>query len=242
MKKISSRKRIDQPARKSPSKESRLESAYRALGVLASDVAKEPQITHILAQLPSGGVKRAIEFLRGSDQPEARKFISLYDDLPSSARTLLPFESICLACKIPTRRMMEVITGACFEQTANMSALLAAASHPQVVQKTVSAAKNIAYGAKDREMLHKHSGFIPVPKNTTNIISRGAIQQNLQDNSQNLTITPGEVPQIESKMSRIADRFNERLGLGAGPTPPLQIESGPPPETAPEEPIDADWS
>ena len=66
-------------------------------------------------------------------------------------------------------------------------------------------------------MLHLNKGFLPVPKNQTTIISGHGTQNNLQlnDNSQKITYAIGEISGIERTQVRIADRFNERHGMGS---------------------------
>ena len=211
-----SRKRVPVPSKPSKGIDTRREEAYERLGVSSADVLLLPQISPILGKLP-GGIKKALQYLRGSEEPDARKFLSVYDALPESSRRLLPFEAFCQASGLKTKRLLEIVTGACFEQSASTSELLAAASHPDVVAATVRSAKNQEYGGADRKMLHLHAGFVPVPKSQTTIISGNGRQTNIQDNSKNLSISAGEVPAIEDRMARITNRFNtERLGLAAG--------------------------
>ena len=203
----------------SKSKDEKINAAYERLGVSAADVHLLPKITPILENLDvkkANGVRKAIEYLRGSVDPDARKWLAVYDALPESARVLIPFEAFCLASGLTTKRVLEVVTGACFEQSASATELIAAASQPAIVMTTVKAALNKRDGAVDRKMLHLHAGFVPVPKSQTTIFSGNAKQLNAQinDNSNNLTISAGEVPLIESKMAKITNRFNsERLGL-----------------------------
>ena len=223
-----SRKRPRVP-RVSPSKpkEVKLYEAYERLGVQESDVLVLPQISHILANIP-GGINKCIEFIRGSADPDARKFLATYDSLPETVRKLLPVESFCLASGLTTKRTLELITGACFEQSASATELLAAASQPAVVLTTIKAALNKRDGAVDRKMLHLHAGFVPVPKSQTTIFSGNSKQLNAQinDNSNNLTISAGEVPLIESKMAKITNRFNsERLGLAESEDRLRSVES-----------------
>lgn len=218
---VTSRKKPSAPALTGKSADKRKAEAYERLGVAEPDVLRLPQISHILSQLLNGrkgGVLKAIEFLRGADNADARKWLAVYDSIPESARKLLPFEAFCLASGLTTKRMLEVVTGACFEQSANASSLVAAAAHPAVVTATVKGALR-REGEQDRKMIHQHMKFLPVPKNSTTIINPGGVQNNLQDNSQNLSIGVQEVQGLESKMGRIANRFNERLGLPASAEP-----------------------
>lgn len=215
---ITSRKRPRVPAKPSKSVDVLRAEAYERLGVTEADVLVLPVITTVLTQL-SGGIRKAIEFLRGSQDSDARRWLAVYDDIPEHQRKRLPFEAFCLAASLSTKRVLEVITGACFEQSSSASSLLAAASHPDVVKATIVSAM-FHDGSADRKMLHLHSGFVPVPKNQTTIISGRVSQTNIQNNNSNnsnsLTISANEVPAIEDRMAKITNRFNtERLGLAA---------------------------
>lgn len=206
-------------------KEQQINDAYERLGVKPADVEALPKITPIIEKLPSGhrgksggGADKAVEFLRGSGEPDARKWLVVYDALPESVRRLLPFEAFCLAAGLSTKRVLEVITGACFEQSSSTSQLLAAASHPTIVEATIRGAKNTQYGGADRKLLHTAAGFLPQSKTqVNNFFGSNAQQKNVQgnDQSQNVTVPVSAVQGLESKMGKIANRFNEKLGLVA---------------------------
>lgn len=199
---------------------SRRADLYSRLGITETDAASAPQITDILRQLPDGGQSRAIEFLRGSSDTDAKKFLAVYDQIPVSSRKLLPIEAYTVAAGLTTKRLLELVTGACFEQSSATAALIAKASHPRIVAATVRSALNVKHGFRDRDALHKHAGFVPVPK--TSILNvRGDWNQ---DNRRQIAI--GELSGIEDKQARIANRFNERLGIGASEPPPAAIPAG----------------
>lgn len=91
-------------------------------------------------------------------------------------------------------------------------------------------------------MLHQNKGFLPTSKGSTaNFIAPGGVQQNVLGNSNTVTHAVAEIGNIERVQERIADRFNERLGMGAShpvqPTIPAEIivEDGTPVEP------DSDW-
>jgi hypothetical protein len=204
---ISTRRLSRVPSTSGKSYSIRIAETYERLGVTEQDVSQLPVITHILNELP-GKAKKAVEFLRGSSEPEARKWLAVYDSLPVSSRGLIPFEAYCLAANLTTKRVLELITGACFEQSGAVSALIAKSEHPAVVKATVRAAKK-PDGDADRKMLHLHEGFVPVPKTSVLNIHGDVTQDNRVQ-----SISIGELTSIEGKMSRIANRFNERMGIG----------------------------
>lgn len=228
--KISSRIKSKVPSTRTPERNqaTRRSAAYEILGVKEADVSLVPTITPILNSIP-GKISKAVEFLRGSDNPDAKKFLKVYDLLSPTQRSLLPFEAFILASGLTSKKVLGVITEACFEQSSTASSLIAAASHPNVVKVTVASALNPAFGGKDRDMLHKHAGFVPTPKNSTMIVSgQGRVQiGDNQDNSSHLSIGVGELNRIEGGLGRIADRFNTKLGITAGnsPAPPMDTEA-----------------
>ncbi len=197
--------------------------AYLKIDLDAETKVKElPKITHILKSLPKG-IDSAIEYLRGSVAHEAKLVLTRWDSMSRSQKKLIPFEAYCVGINGGTRRILEIITSACFDQSSSAATLLAAASHPDIVKATVKAAKSPRFGTADRKMLHMHRGFVPVSKNQTTIISSGGQQNNVGqiDNSKQLTISMGEVTAVDSKMLKVANRFNERMGIESGAPPPV---------------------
>ena len=245
---IRGRFRSSRGGRPTPKREAQLTRAYESLGIDPQDVVNAPKITHILNKLPGkrghAGIKAAIEFLRGADSDEARTFLSLWDDL-ESIRDVVPFEAFCVKADITTKRMLELVTGACFEQSDLATKLIAAAAHPHIVESTVKAAL-YHDGHQDRKMLHLNKGFLPVSKGSSaTFLAPGAVQTNTQINGNNnvaVTHAVAEIGYIEKTQERIADRFNERLGMGAShpvqPSIPAEIIlDAVEPEPAP----DPDW-
>lgn len=214
---ISSRKRVNMPVAKSKSALQRLDDAFLALGVTREQVESTPVITHILVKALNKNEQKAklkaIEFLRGSTDPDARRFLDVYDDLPESTRLQLPVEAFTIAAGLSTDRILEVIFTACRKQSDLASEMLTAAAQPDVLSAVVRGAKKGDTAAS--KMLLNHSGFLPVPK--TQIVSaRGNINV---DNSQHATIAVGELGSVDKAMANIADRFNEKLGLTASTAP-----------------------
>ena len=211
MPRITKQRRSRIPITTPRSRSAKIAEAYERLGVKETDVSQQPIITHILNELP-GKTKKAIEFLRGSGEVESRKWLAVYDSMPVSLRGLVPFEAYCLAANLTTKRVLELVTGACFEQSANVSSLIAKAEHPAVVKATVRAAKKPG-GDSDRKMLHLHEGFVPVPK-TSVVNVQGDLNANTDNRVQSVSITT--IDGINDRIKRVANRFNDRLGLGDG--------------------------
>lgn len=208
MPKITTRKRSRIPISTPKSRQSRVLEAYERLGITKEEVDKSPVITTVLKVL-DGGTNSAISFLRSSHEPDARKFLDVYDSLPISVRTLLPIEAFCVAANLTTKRVLEVVTGSCFEQSANVAELISRSARPKLVGISVKQAlkpKNF----DERKMVLQHEGYAPVPKTQVVNVQGGV---NTDNRIQSVSIT--ELGGVEKEMARINDRFNERLGIGA---------------------------
>lgn len=216
MPRVSRRTKPKHPAIPSKSKDEKIAGILARLGITEEELHSAPRITHILREIPDGGIKKAVGYLRGSDDPDARKWLHVYDDIPVSYRDLVPFEAYCVAANISPRRMLEVVTGACYEQSTAASILIAKAAHPELVKKSVEFAKDLG-GLSDRKMLHQREGFAPIPK--TQVINVGG--DVIQDNRIQ-SVNVGALGGVADKVNKIADRFNERMGIGEV----KQIEEG----------------
>lgn len=208
---ITSRKRSVIPALPSKSHDELISETYERLGVAPSAISDLPIISHILKSIP-GGQDKAVEYLRGSAEPDARKWLAVYDQIPISYRHLIPIEAYCLASGLTTKRVLELITGACFEQSDSAANLIAKASKPKIIEATVESAMMLGHeGAQDRKMMHLHEGFVPVPK--TSVVN---VQGNVIQDNRLQSISIGELGRLDNDMSRLEDKFNQRFGLGDG--------------------------
>jgi hypothetical protein len=155
------------PFPSTPESRDRRRRAYELLGVQPNAVADAPKIGHLIAKLKDGKAT-ALEALRASDLPEARKFISKYDNiyLPSYVRKTLPFEAFCIAAGISPTRMFGVIAEVIRLQKSQLGAIKAAERHEAIVEVSSQAALNPA-GVDDRMAHLKHMGFTPSPRGST---------------------------------------------------------------------------
>lgn len=141
--------------------------AYMLLGVSANTVASSPKIGPLLKKV-EGGKQAALEALRASDLPEARHFISKYDNilLPSYVRRILPMEAFAVAAGISPTRLFGVIAEVIRTQKAQLGAIKAAQRHEAIVEVSSLAALHMD-GVDDRMAHLKHMGFTPSPKGST---------------------------------------------------------------------------
>lgn len=220
--KSSPRKRRNIPL--APSRDTiayKLESAFLALGhvpdsnpptLLTLDIVRSvPQITPIIKSAFRRGMRDAIEYIRMSNSPVARKFLKLYDDQPPVNRKVLPIEAYCIVLKIQPVTLLGIITEACFSSRDDVSTLIASVAKPKIVQDTIASASILGPdGFRDRQMLLQHGGFLPQNKNQT-IYIRDAKLTQVNNNQQ--TVSIGELNKIEADLLDITSRYDESIGL-----------------------------
>jgi hypothetical protein len=204
---ITKRKRGRIPLTPAKPKSTRLDEAYERLGVTSAEVSKQPLISTIIKVL-DGGSNKAIEYLRGSHEADARKFLDVYDSLPNSTRIILPIEAFSLAAGLTTRRVLELITGACFEQSANVAELISRSARPRLVKVAVDQAL-VPENFDERKLVLQHEGYAPIPK--TQVVN---VQGDVNTDNRIQSVSINELSAAEKTMSRINDRFNERIGIG----------------------------
>jgi len=147
--------------------------AYERLGIDSKDVQRVPffaiQLRRIARRINHGADRndpwnllRALDYLRFSEDPEARKVVDAYFSVPESYRRLLPPEAFCHAAGASPWRVLEIITAVAARLTAQASAIIAAIAHPCVVGKTIEMALRDD-GTRERMILHKAVGFLRTP-------------------------------------------------------------------------------
>lgn len=209
---ISKRTRPRIPAIPGKSRSTKEAEAYERLGVTKEDVDKLPKITHIIKKSFPKHIDQAIEYLRGADNDEARKWLKVYDEIPASARKLLPFEAYCLAANIPTKRMLGIIIESCSEQEDHATALLSKAAKPKILQAAVKNATGKSKEAlEDRKMILQHEGYAPMPKTQVINMTNSSIYEDSRNQTANISI--GELAGFDKKMALIENKMSERMGL-----------------------------
>jgi hypothetical protein len=76
---------------------------------------------------------RPLDFLRSSEDPDARKVLTAYLSVPKSYRRLLPPEAFCQAAAVPPQRVLELVTVAGIQLGVLGSTIVAASLQPYVV-------------------------------------------------------------------------------------------------------------
>lgn len=94
---------------------------------------------------------------------ELAKFFQAYCGLTRREQVSILPEQICELSGVKTEILFAGVCGQLWKQSKMECNIITAVHMPKVVEKTMKrAATN--QGIKDREMVHKHSGFLPTPK------------------------------------------------------------------------------
>lgn len=175
---------------------------YKAIGVTPNQVSQFPKLTSHLRTI--GGKARALEYLRASSHPFARRFCAIYDDiiLPAIVRRTLPLEAFCVAAHITSEQFLFAISQSAREMKQYEGSIKAAEVHPAIVQKSSELALE---GDTDHITLNmKHMGFLPLPKGSQVSVNVNA-SANAQSAAQSATVL---APSPENTIRRLVNRFN----------------------------------
>ena len=125
--------------------------AYRHLRIDPKDVQYIPFLATQLRRIartvrcvdtdnPDAPPFRPLDYLRFSEDPEARKVLEVYYSVPESYRRLLRPEDFCHAAGVSPWQVLDTITLVAVRLGAMGSAVVAAIVQPSVVQKTADLA------------------------------------------------------------------------------------------------------
>jgi hypothetical protein len=183
---------------------------YNRLGITGDDVREQVLVTAAFKPFGEGsnGQAIAIEYLRASESKSAKKFLEVYDDATQSERDALTFEEFAAAAKVKSNILLGDIVAASAtlsDATAKITALLA---QQEIVASTVARAKTDA-GIKEKEIILKHTGFIPSPK--------GGPQVNVQlnNNVNNQAKEDSYLPPMDVDIRDLSEKF-QRLPNNKG--------------------------
>jgi hypothetical protein len=201
-----------------PHKHYTVEDGYKRLGVTPQQVRDVPQVTHHLRRLCKAikvqdvSIPRdPLYYLRASDDPLVRRVLQARDEIPFGYARLLPWEAFCVKAEVPTPRLVQAMTDVCKIMSRQFATIIAAVAHPAVVEKTVEIALTDE-GQKDREMLHRHAGFIQLPSAHQPVSVTVTQHANAQANAEAKAATV-LAPTPETTVRRLADRLNAIRGL-----------------------------
>lgn len=179
--------------------------AYELLGVDPNAVAACPKVASYFKSIP-GGKTAALRYLRLSDHSDARRFITVYDNmlLPAFVRKVLPFEAFIIASGLTVTRFCSVVAQEGGRIESEIGSLVAASHHVDIVEASIRAAMDPELGLNDRVMQLKHMGFLPTPAG-----SRVNVNVHNSANAQAAALPTAPTPPTESVIRRMVNRFNE---------------------------------
>lgn len=187
-----------------PMRETTLDRVYRENGVTAESIRKQPKMTKMLQVL--GGLEVAAEYLRGSEEPEAVKFLAVYDRVPLEEHDFLEFEGFCAAAQVSGKKLFGIIVAETAVNSEQTIALITAAKTPDVIEATFEMAMS-PLGHREKKLVAQASGWLPRPK--------GA-QTNIQINTANMAAQKGSasIPMVpfDQDIRELGERFQ---GLNA---------------------------
>jgi hypothetical protein len=169
-----------------------------------------------------GGKVAFMDYAHFSEEKKIKAVCEMWDSRSKSDKGVLQVTDLCAAADVPFKALLSEVTAIMFEQNSDLSRIIAAVNHPEIVAKTIKFAKTKA-GVADRKMLHDHANFTPVPKGTT-IINR--FQQLNQQNSITAPTDTHSLPQFEQDTVMFGKAERGELLLEAG-TVCEDSESGP---------------
>jgi hypothetical protein len=188
-----------------------------SLGVSEDDLRVCPRISHVLRR--AGSKDRIFELLAGSEEADARKIVQLVGVHGIARWRRLPLEVWALATGITTKRLFGLVAQELFDTSRQEGLLMAASRHPDVVQAATDSALQ-DHGVRDREMLFKHNGFLPVPK--TSFINAPGGRVNVGDHQTHNTQQVAVLAPMEGDVRKLSDRFNlDIIGARAEEPPPV---------------------
>jgi hypothetical protein len=171
----SPKRTLTRPGSDVRAKGSRSMDAIRQRLGLTAEVPAPPMAEKVVRLV--GGKEKVFQYLRSSDNEAVQKMVELWDSIPVYDRSRLKVWEVAAAAGVKWSRVTGELTCVAQEHHYDVSNLIAAIAHPAVVEKQVKFAMK-EKGVKDRQMLHQHANFIPIPKGTTIINKFQQLNQN----------------------------------------------------------------
>lgn len=142
-----------------------------ALRRLGFKQAPEINPLAVYAVQVAGSKQKFLAYARTSDHLGVQSLIEKYDSLSPSDRRALSITDLCIVCDLNFGVLLGEVSREAFNHNADVSRLLAAVWQPRVVKATIDSAIKYAGpdGVRDRQMLHTHSNFVPVPKSASTV-------------------------------------------------------------------------
>jgi hypothetical protein len=167
-----------------PARESTLDRVYRENGVTQEMINRQPRFTKVWESM--GGFAVAAEYLRGSEDPDAIKFMEVYDRVPLDEHDFLEFQGFCAAAGVSGKKLFGIIAAEAAVEANQKIALVSAIKSPDVIDFTLEMAMTPG-GHRERALVAKASGYTPAPKGSNLIVNNGRISAG---NTVNVNLPP----------------------------------------------------
>lgn len=180
-----------------PVNETTLQRVYRENRVDQAKLALQPKFEKQFQQL--GGMELAIEYLRGSEDPDAIKFLDVWDVVDINDRDFLGFDGFSVSAGVSGKKVFGLIFSEMAATNEKMMGMLTAISMPEVIQATIDAAV-MPGGFRDRKLIAQASGWLPNPR---------LAQTNIQINAGGGPNRPGEsvtLPPFDQDIRELSER------------------------------------
>lgn len=159
--------------------------AYRAAGIRQQPGVKGPVLPTTTARKTleyaaskiNGGKEAFIEYARmaSNDVPEICAFLEIWDQQTKYVRQKWTLDQFAHCANVPWPKLIGAVAAAAASYNADVSDLVAMTSMPEVIQASIDSAKDSGEtSVRDRELLMKHGGFLPVPKGSVINIANSA--------------------------------------------------------------------
>ncbi len=131
-----------------------------------------PKTLTMALRFMDGGRARFLELCQlaaFAHDPAAITFLTVFSELTPAQQLRISIDEVCVSGGVNAIDLLKALVGAAYEAGVETANMVAAVAHPEVVAASVRSAKRInsEIGWRDRELLLKHHGFVPIPKGTT---------------------------------------------------------------------------
>jgi hypothetical protein len=180
-------------------------SDYRALTARGTQPAFDGTIASA-GESVGISLEQMIEMMRWAKEsdPRVAQFLEAWDALdPSERHASGTADAVRQQVGLKIVELLRIVAEMTYRIAMYKSQISAAMSHPEVVAKTVERALTDD-GIADRMMLHKATGFLPMPRGAQTTVT---VMQNAQANATSQPIV--EAPSPEQTIRQLADAFNQ---------------------------------
>ena len=148
----------------------------------------------------NGGPRQFVEYVRmgSATDPDVLPFLEFWDSQAEYVRERWTLDQFDHHSNVPAEKVFAAAAKAAFKYNADVSDMIAMAAMPQIVETSVKSARKEAgrNSFRDRELLLKHSGFVPLPQgsiiniqNSNQAVANAAANAGIPDFSDTITET-----------------------------------------------------